>query len=286
MADDKNGPSRGFGALGGMVTKAEEATKDLGGAPAPRPAASSLQRATPPETGSSSMPTRQVATASTTAPSSGKMTPLRATAIGIGVWMGILVLVMIVGSAGRQKSASDRARGAAGGATPSPGEWEVVPDAPQPSPASGNPWDIVSIEDATSPAPQPLPASGVMYTYGSFGGPNRPFEAPFEIKAGQGSHFLVKLVHVGTNQPAMTIFVRSGETVEVEVPLGTFEVRYASGDTWYGDDLLFGPETSYSKADTFFTFEIVGNQIRGFTITLYTVAHGNLKTKAIGASEF
>lgn len=262
MVNDKNGPARGFGALGGMVTKAEEATKDLGVAPAPPQVASSPQHATAPEPSSASMPTRQAATASVTAPGKGKMTPLRATAIGIGVWMGILVLVMVVGSAGRQKGVSDRAPAFAGNPAPIPVEREVLP------------------------APQAVPASGVMYTYGSFGGPGRRLEAPFEIKAGQGSHFFVKLIHLGTNQPAMSIFVRSGETVEVEVPLGTFKVRYASGETWYGDDLLFGPETSYSEADTLFTFEVVGNQVRGFTITLYQVAHGNLKTKAIGAAEF
>jgi len=135
-------------------------------------------------------------------------------------------------------------------------------------------------------APQPVPPSGVMYTYGSVGGPSRRLEAPFKIVAAQGSHFFLKLVDVATRQPAMSVFVRSGETVEVEAPLGTFEVRYASGDTWFGDELLFGSETAYSKADKLFTFEIVGSQVRGFTITLYKVAHGNLSTSRIRASEF
>ena len=74
--------------------------------------------------------------------------------------------------------------------------------------------------------------------------------------------------------------------MEVEVPLGTYEVRYASGESWYGYEYLFGPGTSYSKADKTFTFKVVGNQISGFTITLYKVSHGNLHTSTISPTEF
>jgi hypothetical protein len=110
--------------------------------------------------------------------------------------------------------------------------------------------------------------------------------APFEIKASQGSHYLVKLVHAYTNAPALTVFVRSGTTVAVDVPLGTYEVRYASGETWYGYEYLFGPGTSYSKADATFTFKVEGNKVSGFTITLYKVPHGNLRTSAIKPTQF
>ena len=36
--------------------------------------------------------------------------------------------------------------------------------------------------------------------------------------------------------------------LELKVPLGTFEIRYASGKQWYGYNYLFGDDTSYSKA--------------------------------------
>lgn len=110
--------------------------------------------------------------------------------------------------------------------------------------------------------------------------------APFEIKAAQGSHHLLKLVNTFTDEPTMTIFVRSGTTVEVDVPLGTYEVRYASGGTWYGYEYLFGPGTTYSRADKTFTFEIIENQISGYTITLYRVADGNLHTSTIRPTDF
>jgi hypothetical protein len=128
---------------------------------------------------------------------------------------------------------------------------------------------------------QALPYSGSVRTWTSDEG-----VAPFEIKAAQGSHYLLKLVDAYTYAPVLTVFVQSGATVEVKVPLGTYQVRYASGDTWYGYEYLFGPETSYSKADKTFTFEVVGNQISGFTITLYKVANGNLHTSGIKPTEF
>jgi len=128
---------------------------------------------------------------------------------------------------------------------------------------------------------QPLPYSGSVHMYTA-----TAREAPFEIKAAQGSHYLVKLVDAFTNLSVLTVFVQSGTTVNIDVPLGTYEVRYASGETWYGYEYLFGPDTAYSKADKKFTFEVIGNQINGFTITLYKVAHGNLHTSAIKPSEF
>ena len=128
---------------------------------------------------------------------------------------------------------------------------------------------------------QPLPYSGSVRTYTS-----GERIAPFEIKASQGSNYLVKLVDAYTHAPVLTVFVRSGTTVNVDAPIGTYEVRYASGKTWYGYEYLFGPDTAYSKADKTFTFEVVGNQVSGFTITLYEVAHGNLRTSTIRPTDF
>ena len=126
-----------------------------------------------------------------------------------------------------------------------------------------------------------MPASGSVHMY-----TKADRVAPFEIKAAQGSHYLLKLVDAYTYAPVLTVFVRSGATVDVDVPLGTYEVRYASGESWYGYEYLFGPDTAYSKADQTFTFELVGNQVGGFTITLYKVANGNLHTSQIKPTDF
>jgi len=128
---------------------------------------------------------------------------------------------------------------------------------------------------------QPLPYSGSVRRFNS-----AEAVAPFEIKAPTGSHYLLKLVNAYNDLPVLTVFVRSGTTVEVDVPLGKYEVRYASGKIWYGENYLFGPDTSYSKADKELDFRDDGYRVSGFTITLYNVAHGNLRTSSIKASEF
>jgi DnaJ-domain-containing protein 1 len=105
---------------------------------------------------------------------------------------------------------------------------------------------------------QVLPYSGEVRTWTS-----AVRVAPFKIQVPEGRHYLVKLVNAYNGAPVMTVFVRSGTTAEVQVPLGNYEVRFASGTTWYGYESLFGPETLYSKADETFSFQRAGNTITG-----------------------
>lgn len=115
---------------------------------------------------------------------------------------------------------------------------------------------------------------------------NQPRVAPFEIQTSGSGYYLVKLVRTGTDDLLMTIFIHAGQSVTTEVPLGSYDVKYASGETWYGYEDLFGAETEYSKADSIFHFQDTGYQISGYTITLYQVTNGNLSTSEISASDF
>ena len=132
-----------------------------------------------------------------------------------------------------------------------------------------------------APQEQQLPASGSVNSYTS-----ADRIAPFEIKAAQGNNYFVKLVNAYSEETVLTVFVRGGTTVNIDVPLGTYKVKYASGSTWYGENYLFGTYTSYSKTDKMFDFKIVGNQVSGFSMTLYTVANGNLHMSKIPKSDF
>ena len=114
--------------------------------------------------------------------------------------------------------------------------------------------------------------------------------APLEIRTQGAGDYLVKLVDVPSGRDAGTVYVRGDTTVEVEVPLGTYAIRYATGPTWYGYDYLFGPETAYAEADETFVFKrdttLDGWSINGFTVILYPVIDGNLSTTRLRASEF
>ena len=49
---------------------------------------------------------------------------------------------------------------------------------------------------------------------------------------GKKYHYLVKLFDVGTGKMISSVFVRHGTTKSIDVPLGTYEARYAFGTGW------------------------------------------------------
>ena len=110
--------------------------------------------------------------------------------------------------------------------------------------------------------------------------------APLTIDTSAGSNYLVKIVDYYSKQEVMTVFVQGGDSRKIQVPLGVYEIKYASGEKWYGYQHLFGDDTSYSKAENSFKFEDTGYQITGYTITLYRVSNGNLRTSHINKSQF
>jgi len=80
--------------------------------------------------------------------------------------------------------------------------------------------------------------------------------------------------------------VRSGKTARVRVPLGSYELRYAAGADWYGEEYLFGPSTGYAKAAEPFDFHTEGDRVLGFTVELIKQTNGSLGEEAIKASDF
>lgn len=98
--------------------------------------------------------------------------------------------------------------------------------------------------------------------------------------------FFVKLRQPITKVTVLTFYVRGNTKPEVEVPLGTYEILYASGTEWYGEDLLFGPDTSYYLADELFDFYEEDGYVNGWTVTLDKQYYGNLDIDTITAAEF
>jgi hypothetical protein len=111
--------------------------------------------------------------------------------------------------------------------------------------------------------------------------------APLEIKTEPGADYYVKLESIANRDHTMTMYIHGGDTISVEVPLGGYLIKYTSGDTWYGEqnDVYFGRE-SFFQADETFNFTDTGNQISGYTVTLYQVVDGNLQTMPIDKSQF
>jgi hypothetical protein len=108
--------------------------------------------------------------------------------------------------------------------------------------------------------------------------------APFQIKTSPGADYFIKLVDYQTGADAVGIFVKGGQTLEVQIPPGTYRMRYASGQTWRGTSHLFGPgqHTSYSQSSSRFEF----TQYDGYTVELIRQTGGNMPTRSISPSQF
>lgn len=81
-------------------------------------------------------------------------------------------------------------------------------------------------------------------------------------------------------------YADAGSSVTINVPLGEYKIYYAHGTSWYGEEHLFGPDTTYFKCDDTFLFEETSSGYNGWTISLTPVANGNLDTDLIGENEF
>lgn len=129
--------------------------------------------------------------------------------------------------------------------------------------------------------PAPVPRSGAVLHHDS-----RERIAPLTIKTSGTGYYLVKLKDSSTGADVISVFVHGGDTVDIDVPLGSFELVYASGNTWYGEKNLFGKTTSCTKAKDIFTFYDDGQYVNGWTVTLYAVYDGNLETVSIDVDDF
>ena len=93
----------------------------------------------------------------------------------------------------------------------------------------------------------------------------------------------MKFVKAGTNTKVITFFVRAYSTVEIDMPAGNLELRYAYGSTWYGESKLFGENTAYAKDEEYYDFSNYT-----WEISLYTTnsTGQSMDVEYIDANEF
>ena len=67
--------------------------------------------------------------------------------------------------------------------------------------------------------------------------------------------------------------------MKVKVPLGQYEMTFASGSRWYGPEELFGFSGEKKKAIKTFNFYRSGTETIGHTLDLTSRIDGNLQTR-------
>jgi hypothetical protein len=162
--------------------------------------------------------------------------------------------------------AADVMEFASGPAAPQPGRAVSQPARPAPPPVAAFKQPALT-----------LPDGGTIRRHTRSAG-----LSPLEIITRSGAHYLVALYSVESNMRVVDVFIRGGTRLEVDVPTGTYVLKYAAGSTWYGYEHNFGPEASYNRADSLFTFA----RGSGYTVTLYRVIGGNLGISGVAADDF
>ncbi|RIZ68885.1 MAG: hypothetical protein D0530_11200 [Methylococcales bacterium] len=131
----------------------------------------------------------------------------------------------------------------------------------------------------------PLPYQGVYDLFEGYDAPRA--RCPLHLKTRtDGSYYFVKLEGWYSRQPVARYFVHAGETFNTHVPPGSYRLKYANGQHWYGAQHLFGPNTVYSMADARLDFTEDTDGYTGLTIELILQINGNLSTKQLRKEEF
>ena len=116
---------------------------------------------------------------------------------------------------------------------------------------------------------------------------DRGAAAPFKVRVAAGSSdFYVKLVDPLTGRVSTAMTIKAGDVLEAKVPLGTHELRYATGQLWCGETGLFGPATATFRAERNMEAHVTGDEIIGASVVLEATPAGNLTTTAIPRSQF
>jgi hypothetical protein len=157
--------------------------------------------------------------------------------------------------------------------------------------------------------PVPLPTTGMLtqswsqaLTWENSGGLKiyaRPPEAVDQSELGKNcpatsvehkTHYLMKVVEWETGKVVQTLFVRSGEKAEVKLPIGQYKLRFAAGETWYGDQKRFGRSTRYGefaeKMDTQPVKFDISRPGAVWEMGFYSCLTGNMQNKTIRPEDF
>ena len=157
--------------------------------------------------------------------------------------------------------------------TPTPVRQEPIYTPPAPPPLTR-----AQILDSNPVQSEPLPGlQGQANTFGS--------DAALKLINHLPSPAYVKVVN-GSGATVATVYLRTQESYQLEIPAGSYQVKYASGSAsqWRGPLYYFGSSTSFHKGD--FT-DIPTNQILSLTFyQVVTKGYAAGGTPTISAEEF
>ncbi len=141
----------------------------------------------------------------------------------------------------------------------------------------------VTAPPATTRPSLPMPRNGEVtkYTFAEH-------EAPFEVVVPDGGEYYYVILTESTNTKlkVISVIIHPGEAAEIDVPLGSYKMFYATGGKWYGKSDLFGEEMRMYQAEDVLEFYVSGNRVMGHSIELIKQVGGNLETVSVNPDDF
>ena len=91
-----------------------------------------------------------------------------------------------------------------------------------------------------------------------------PLVFPLQVKSLPGRDYYIVLSQSEDKVPALAAYVRGGEFFRVLVPPGTYNLEFATGTKWLGEDKLFGrEETQFFALRDPLEFAILNDRTKG-----------------------
>ena len=131
------------------------------------------------------------------------------------------------------------------------------------------------VEDLPEAAALDYPMSGRLR--GSTSGTKIIIKAP---KDGQGRY--IQLRSYDSDAFAVSGFIQPGKSCTVRVPQGDYYLLIAVGVTWYGEEIIFGEQSVFSRTGL---FEVASRRYY-HTVTLEPKSGGNLPLYGVSGDEF
>lgn len=113
-----------------------------------------------------------------------------------------------------------------------------------------------------------------------------PRVAPLELITPAGKNYWVRLVQAQTGAVAAQMFLQGGASIKTQVPAGTYEVRYSTGEQWCNSSKLFGEGSQFYKIEGLLTFHATPAGYAGYSLTLNPNTWESAVSKDIDLLEF
>ena len=134
--------------------------------------------------------------------------------------------------------------------------------------------------------PWPFPPQGaVQFHAGNLSGPlgTLTIVAP---SFGPERHFAIRVRDWYRNAPISTLYLRSSETLNVDLPTGAYRLSFAEGTGWLGYDQLFGASTTFSSGTQPVVIAPGNGGVLGFRLVMTDRSDGNFPHQPSSASSF